>query len=166
MHDKVVRWYLVGFRPEHGADYEREVVEWLRKAGRLEVERYAPDTAPVMTFPAFNPPAVVAPSAASQGTAFVPPAPFEGASVVPYVTPRGTGFRCWDKALGLSWLYNNHAAMANTWKAKVANVWTPIAERPAMLARVAALSPVTQAPAALPFTVTAAPAPARRTRKR
>lgn len=166
--------YLIGFTPQQvAARYDADVVEWLRAQG-VAVETYTGNRAagPVWrgtpaTVPTTSTPHVGSAPAPAQGT---PVAPFDGARVTAYATERGnTGFRCYDKALRMSWLYNDHVDMPHVWKARIGAVWyridDPTMGRAAMLARTGQVAPVSPVAPVLPFTAPATPA-RRKARKR
>ena len=155
------RWYVIGFT-EHDAQYEADVIAWLR-GNKVPCEPY---TAGKRLGPAWRGATSAQAPTAPAAQPGQPSAPFDGARVTAYATERGnTGFRCWDKALRMSWLFNDHVDMPGVWKHRVGNVWYRIDDRTmgraAMVARSGQAQPSPVAP--LPFTPQP---PARKARKR
>jgi hypothetical protein len=158
-------YHLIGFNPEQTrTGYAQEILSHLANACKVDVQAYNPmrpaDGLRAWEAPATPAtPAYVAPVSATP----MPSAPFDGGIVKPYGNDRGNGFKCYDAALKVTWLYNDHPDMARTWKARIGARWFPISERAALLSTLTPQQAVT-APPALPYTTPATPA--RRTRKR
>src|SRR6266446_10038878 len=88
---------------------EAQADAWVASLLRLQgvtVERMT-DTLPLPTFPTapIAGPAATVPTVAVPTSATMPGAPFANGRV--YAAKNGNGFRCFDQAAGVTWLYND-----------------------------------------------------------
>lgn len=136
------RTYRITFGASHTEGYEVDIIQRLMTFG-IAIAPVGVHDASTLPSPAGFPVGGAA-SVPQAPVATRPTAPWSGANVMP--AKSGNGFKAWDQALGLTWLYNddertltNGQPGQRVWKANTGGKgrfghWVGISERPGLLA--------------------------------